>query len=765
MIKGYVDKGWKLVPIPKGEKAPSGRSAKGWQTKYITDPKAIGDGNVGILLGEPSGWLIDIDLDWPEAASMAANFLPATSATFGRVGNPGSHWLYICSGARTKKFQIAKKEDGGMIVELRSTGAQTVFPPSVHPSGESIEWEADGAPSEITHNELAIACGKLAAAALLVRNWASGIRQDISFAIAGMLLKLETDIGEVEDFIHTVASTAGDDEVKKRVSSVNRTAKKLHEGEVVAGYSALEELLGKDVAKKISTFLGATESVPDGSIYITNIASKDLAKQAWANIVSEEPPTLFSFGEEVARIDGGIQVLQEKGFWQEVAARTDWVKAAGKSIVPCDPPSNSITFMRNQRKSEIPLPRLEGWTNTPVLDGEGSIHVEPGYDSNSKFYLHPTIQVNKISVKPKVSEIKTATELLEELLHDFPFVHASDRAHAYAMIILPFVRPIIQGSTPLHLLDKPMQGTGATLLAEAATMIKTGTALAAQGAPRTEEEWQKVILSKLMQAPEFLFLDNVRVIYSDSLAIALTAQVFEGRKLGFSEMVRVPIRCTWIMTGNNVEMGGDFPRRIIQIRLDANTEDPTTRSGFLHPDLHQWILNERGNLVWAILTIARAWIAEGKPPGDAELASYNDWSKVIGGILKVIGINGMLQTPDERKKIINPFIEIERDFIRCWMYHALKDENRMTMRSGELLNLCEVCELNFGYSSNGRDMNSMTFSKGRLAKLADRVFNIEGMSIKVERAQSRGNGAWKLELLSGDTDVDPDEIWQGAIWQ
>jgi hypothetical protein len=34
-----------------------------------------------------------------------------------------------------------------MVVELRSTGAQTVFPGSVHPSGEPIEWDCDGEPT------------------------------------------------------------------------------------------------------------------------------------------------------------------------------------------------------------------------------------------------------------------------------------------------------------------------------------------------------------------------------------------------------------------------------------------------------------------------------------------------------------------------------------------------------------------------------------------------------------------------------------------
>ena len=124
----------------------------------------------------------------------------------------------------------------------------------------------------------------------------------------------------------------------------------------MAGFSALKELISEEAAKKIAAFLSLTDAVPDGSIYITNVPSKDLSKMAWTNIIAEETPTLFSFGEEVARIDETIQVLHEKSFWQEIAARTDWVKAAGKSIVACDPPQNCVVFMRNQPKSTIPLP-------------------------------------------------------------------------------------------------------------------------------------------------------------------------------------------------------------------------------------------------------------------------------------------------------------------------------------------------------------------------------------------------------------------------
>lgn len=777
LLEKYVERGWKLVPIPKGAKAPSGKASKGWQTRHITDPRAIGEGNVGILLGEPSGWLIDVDLDWIEAGDLAEYFLPPTGLVFGRNGKPNSHWIYTINQARTRKYQIGKKDEGGMIVELRSTGAQTVFPPSVHPSGDIVNWTDFQAPATIGFEELDRACGRLAAACVSLRNWTDGSRQDIAFGLAGMMLKADWPEDEVEHFIRVVAENAGDDEIDKRVQSVKRTARNLEDGSEVIGYMGLVEIWGEDTARKVAIFLkiSADEEVPPGAILISNTPSKDLAKIAWKRITegeAEGQPTLFTFGETIARIDKKeIQPLTKEGFWQELADRTDWVRKENKKIIWCDPPPNPVTYMRNQRKSEIPLPRLYGSTTTPIMTSDGEIHIEPGYDFASQFYLFPTVEVPIINVISKKTELKKAIALIEEVIVDFPFVHESDKAHAIAMMILPFVRPMINGPTPLHLLDKPVQGTGATLLAEVATAIKTGEALAAQAAPRTEEEWQKVILSKLITAPEFLFLDNVRTIYSDTLAIALTASEYEGRRLGVSEMVRVPIQCTWIMTGNNIEMSGDFPRRICQIRLDANVEDPTDRGGFLHSDIHAWILKERGNLVWAILTVARAWINAEKPEPNKTLASYTSWAHVIGGILSIMNISGFLETPEERKASIDPFIEAQKDFIRCWLYHGLKDGQSLTLRSNELLNMCTACDLGFGLSANGKgDMNSMTFSSRRLSKIADRVFEIITMDekriqVKIVRDKIRGNAAWALEPITEVEGIDITQLWHGEDWK
>src|SRR4051812_15874464 len=95
--QNYLSRGWQPLPVPYGSKNP-GRD--GWQAERRTDADLDRDFgsrlvNIGILTGEPSGGLIDIDLDTPEAIALASVFLPETGAIFGRAEKPGSHRLYL----------------------------------------------------------------------------------------------------------------------------------------------------------------------------------------------------------------------------------------------------------------------------------------------------------------------------------------------------------------------------------------------------------------------------------------------------------------------------------------------------------------------------------------------------------------------------------------------------------------------------------------------------------------------------------------------
>ena len=144
----YINRGWRIVPIPHQRKRPV---ALGWQNLTIGVTEAAQHfhdappQNVGVILGTASN-LVDVDLDHPKALELADQFLPPT-ATFGRPGKPRSHRIYhVTNPLPTKRHEMP---DRTCIVEYRSTGAQTVFPPSTHPSGEAITWEDNTPPADI----------------------------------------------------------------------------------------------------------------------------------------------------------------------------------------------------------------------------------------------------------------------------------------------------------------------------------------------------------------------------------------------------------------------------------------------------------------------------------------------------------------------------------------------------------------------------------------------------------------------------------------
>lgn len=179
----HTGRGYRCVPVPAGEKGPRIHQ---WQHLRLgphdLDAAFAGAGNIGLLVGEPSGWLVDVDLDCEEAARLADEFLPPTPAVTGRTGNPRSHHWYIAAGAVTKKFEDPVIDE--MVVEMRSTGVQTLVGPSVHPeTGETYDL-LDGEPAVVEADVLAAAVAALFERVLKER-YPAGLPEEAERAAVG----------------------------------------------------------------------------------------------------------------------------------------------------------------------------------------------------------------------------------------------------------------------------------------------------------------------------------------------------------------------------------------------------------------------------------------------------------------------------------------------------------------------------------------------------------------------------------------------------
>jgi DNA polymerase I-like protein with 3'-5' exonuclease and polymerase domains len=271
----YLERGYVPVPIPRtgGGKAPV---LERWQhlrpapddlDRLFPSHQAL---NLGLLLGAPSGGLIDIDLDCPEAVAAAPFLLPPTEMVSGRAGRPRSHWWFRVEQPPDRAADEYRDVDAdrSMLLELRSTRGQTVVPPSVHESGESVVWYSHGQPARVGLGELQAAARAVAAAALLARSWpGKNSRQTCFLALSGALLRAGWPVERVERFAAAVAAATGDDEARKRVQTVAHTAGKLEENKPATGWPKLEELLGPaglGVVRQVRQWLGLGPAAAPG---------------------------------------------------------------------------------------------------------------------------------------------------------------------------------------------------------------------------------------------------------------------------------------------------------------------------------------------------------------------------------------------------------------------------------------------------------------------------------------------------------------------
>lgn len=111
--------------------------------EIIREIKAHPDVKIGVILGEVSNQLIDFDIDQKLAIGIAHWMMPSTSCVFGRCGNPDSHLAYSVSSddvcASVVYYHPTTEK---VIVELRGNFKMTVFPPSIHETGDKIEYKS-----------------------------------------------------------------------------------------------------------------------------------------------------------------------------------------------------------------------------------------------------------------------------------------------------------------------------------------------------------------------------------------------------------------------------------------------------------------------------------------------------------------------------------------------------------------------------------------------------------------------------------------------
>lgn len=474
----------------------------------------------------------------------------------------------------------------------------------------------------------------------------------------------------------------------------------------------------------------------------------------------EATAPLFLRGRSLVQLaradDGGAPMLSEvaeKDLYGMLNREADWVvqteEGLGETFPPREVARDLHTFPPRS------FPRVDSVITTPVFGRDGELLTQPGLHAKDRLWLEadPSLRLEPVPDNPTPEQVAAARSFfLDDLFVDFPFASESDKAHALAALLLPFTRRMIDGCTPLHVVEASGAGSGKGLTCNLISTIVTGEPCDARTLPESEDEVRKMISAELSKAQPIILIDNANeklTLSSASLAAVLTTTSWTDRILGRTEMLRAPNKAMWMLTGNNPRLSKDLARRSVRIRIDPKMDRAWKRTSFKHNPILAWAKHNRSNLVHAALVLVQAWIAAGRPLGSEMIGSFEHWAAVMGGVLEVAGVQGFLGNLEELYEHADAEGEAWREFTLVW-WERLGPE---PVNVFELVQLCESQDLMLQVRGDGSNRSQQSRLGRALTGARDRVFG--DFRVTVVKTDRKKRTVYALERLGGDPVVAP----------
>lgn len=344
-----------------------------------------------------------------------------------------------------------------------------------------------------------------------------------------------------------------------------------------------------------------------------------------------EASDLFDFGHKLVQVgDGGSTLLLTDStlkyivggmvqFWARVQ------RDNGPADVLRDPPlgvCKTVIDLRDERG----LKKLNGLITAPTLRPNGTLLQKTGYDKETCLFYNGQRNGVRVPLNPTRAEAALALRKLWEPFSSFPFCSGIDRAVHLAAVLTAAVRAVLPAA-PGFAYDAPTQGSGKTLLARCVGVLAQGEepSVWPHTAGTNDEETRKRIFTVLSYGKRVLIWDNVVGAFdSAALASCMTSPTYTDRILGKSDSTTVPNRMMLVLTGNNIQLQGEMPRRVLISRIDPQTERPFAREFSLDPFAH--CRAHRQSMIEAALTLIRGFLTHGcKQPITGKLASFEEW--------------------------------------------------------------------------------------------------------------------------------------------
>jgi hypothetical protein len=245
-----------------------------------------------------------------------------------------------------------------------------------------------------------------------------------------------------------------------------------------------------------------------------------------------------------------------------------------------------------------------------------------------------------------------ATKFLRDLLSEFPFAEDQGRSLSVqiAAMVSRFAFTLLPRSAqiPFFCWNANSPRSGKSLLVKIVEIPVAGYCRM-MTLPDEKEEVAKVLDSAVLSGYPSLIFDNIRRPLGDEPALEAfaTSSVHSGRRMGGNRTFEVKKQVMVMFTSNATQVSTDLMGRIVFVDLFNPEADPQARH-ISHPIDDEYLERPqvRQSILSALWSLVHAWDAAGRPDGNGRLVGFEQWSRVIGGIVEHAGFGSPLRRPE-----------------------------------------------------------------------------------------------------------------------
>ena len=278
----------------------------------------------------------------------------------------------------------------------------------------------------------------------------------------------------------------------------------------------------------------------------------------------------------------------------------------------------------------------------PYIAADGSVKLlKEGYNADVRAYCTHELDFDEDL------PVTQAMIKMEDWFGEYQFADAHGHvslwqnrsfcAQVGAMLTM-FTRLMLKGVRPMHVWVANQQGSGKSVLAEAAIAPVFGD-VAATNNPESKEEMNKLLDTTAQALRPYLLLDDApSFVASGGLNSFLTRRRHSGRIMGGSTEFDEPNVTAVLLTGNNIELTADLVRRasVIELFVPGEVEGRHFKR-VIDPGFWSQtpVRSELLAVQWAMV---RHWSEAGRPPAHKTKPTFEAWSHLVGGIVAALPV-------------------------------------------------------------------------------------------------------------------------------